>query len=151
MEISATLKCKSKTRKSTLGCKACTQGKKYGLQGYMFAGTFVFHKSCWVSHTTEWTKKPDPSRWEIKAATSRLLSLEILRNTVGLPACRGGFVSHWYGELSCARQLVRMPPSASCLEKLWARLTGKRPWAHPRHTGGQSIPVRPGLPRAPTH
>lgn len=53
MEISATLKCKSKTRKSTLGCKACTQGKKYDLQGYMFAGTFVFHKSCWVSHTTE--------------------------------------------------------------------------------------------------
>lgn len=53
MEITATLKCKSKTRKSTLGCKACNQGKEYNLQGYMFAGTFAFHKSCWVSHTTE--------------------------------------------------------------------------------------------------
>lgn len=53
MEISATLKCicKSKTRKSTLVCKAYNQGKKYNLQGYMFA--FAFHKSCWVSHTTE--------------------------------------------------------------------------------------------------
>lgn len=166
----------------------------------MFAGTFAFHKSCWVSHTTEsfcglvtvtftfkffsskfpwtdaqsqpeqcawrfdtlkWGSPPlkrfslDKEAWPIQVRDkSSHIAASFFRDfkkhcEPGSLSCR--FVSHWYGELSCARQLVRMPPSASCLEKLWAWLTGKRPWAHPRHTGGQSIPVRPGLPQAPTH
>lgn len=60
-------------------------------------------------------KGPVSSRWERRrtGAMSCSYSYESLRNTARLTACRAGFMSDCYGELSRAEQLARTP--AGCL------------------------------------